>query len=54
MVERLGSGEERSFDTGDQLFQMVDGWFDFDLNLQPATGHSNTRDRGSYQLAAWR
>jgi hypothetical protein len=54
MVERLGSGQEQSFETGDRLFQMVDGWFAFDLNLQPATGHSNTGDRGFYQLAAWR
>jgi hypothetical protein len=26
LVERLGSGEKRSFETGDQLIQMVGGW----------------------------
>ncbi len=27
LVERLGSGEKRSFETGDQLLRMVGGWF---------------------------
>jgi hypothetical protein len=46
LVERLGSGEKRSFETGDQLLQMVGGWFDFNLNLQPATEHRNPGGRG--------
>lgn len=45
LVERLGSGEKRSFETGDQLLQMFGGWFAFSLNLQPAPGHRNPDDR---------
>ncbi len=41
LVERLGSGEKRSFESGDQLLQMVGGWFAFNFNLQPSTGHRN-------------
>jgi hypothetical protein len=44
LVERLGSGEKRSFETGDQLLRMVGGWFAFDFNLQPSTGHRNAGD----------
>lgn len=44
LVERLGSGEKRSFESGDQLLQMVGRWFEFSLNLQPATGHRNPGD----------
>jgi hypothetical protein len=47
LVERLGSGEKRSFETGDQLLHMVGGRFAFDLNLQPATGHRNPGDNES-------
>ena len=46
LVERIGSGEKRSFETGDQLLRMVGGWFAFNLNLQPATGHRNPGDAG--------
>ena len=46
LVERLGSGEKRSFETGDQLLRMVGGWFAFSLNLQPPTGHRNPGDYG--------
>jgi len=46
LVERLGSGEKRSFETGDQLLRMVGGWFGFSLNLQPSTGHRNPGDYG--------
>ena len=46
LVERLGSGEKRSFETGDQLLRMVGGWFAFSLNLQPSTGHRNPGDYG--------
>ncbi len=44
LVERLGSGEKRSFETGDQLLQMVGGWFTFNPNLHPPTGHRNPGD----------
>jgi hypothetical protein len=47
LVERIGSGEKRSFETGDQLLRMVGGWFAFNLNLQPSTGHRNPGDSGS-------
>ena len=46
LVERLGSGEKRSFETGDQLLQMVGRWFAFSLNLQPPAGHRNPGDYG--------
>lgn len=46
LVERLGSGEKRSFETGDQLLRMVGGWFDLNLNLQLPAGHRNPGDRG--------
>jgi hypothetical protein len=46
LVERIGSGEKRSFETGDQLLRMVGGWFAFNLNLQPTTGHRNPGDAG--------
>ncbi len=46
LVERLGSGEKRSFETGDQLVRMVGGWFEFHLNLQPSTEHRNAGDQG--------
>jgi hypothetical protein len=44
LVERLGSGEKRSFETGDQLLRMVGGWFAFSTNLQPASGPRNPGD----------
>jgi hypothetical protein len=47
LVEWLGTGEKRSFETGDQLIQMVGGWSALNLNLQPATGHSNAGHPGS-------
>ena len=46
LVERLGSGEKRSFETGDQLLRMVGGWFDVSLNLQPVTGPRNPGESG--------
>jgi hypothetical protein len=46
LVERLGSGEKRSFETGDQLLQMVGRWFAFSPNLQPPAGHRNPGDYG--------
>ncbi len=47
LLERLGSGEKRSFETGNQLLQMVGGWFAFDLNLQPSTEPRNPGDNES-------
>jgi hypothetical protein len=47
LVERLGSGEKRSFQTGDQLLRMVGGWFESSLNLQSPTGHRNPGGVGS-------
>jgi hypothetical protein len=41
LVERLGTGEKRSFETGDQLVRTVGGWSGLSLNLQSATGVSN-------------
>lgn len=47
LVERLGSGEKRSFENGDQLVRMVGGWFAFNLNnLQPSIMHRNPGDQG--------
>jgi len=47
LVERLGSGEKRSFETGDQLLRMVGGWFESSLKLQSPTGHRNPGGAGS-------
>ena len=47
LVERLGSGEKRRFETGDELLQMVGGWFAFSLNLQPSAGPRNPDDYAS-------
>jgi hypothetical protein len=47
LVERLGSGEKRGFETGDQLLRMVGGWFESSLNLQSPTGHRNPGGPGS-------
>jgi hypothetical protein len=41
LIERLGSGEKRSFDTGDQLVRLVGGGFDPELNLQSIEGGRN-------------
>jgi hypothetical protein len=41
LVERLGSGEKRSFDTGEQLLRLVGGEFSLDANMQPVAGHRN-------------
>jgi hypothetical protein len=37
LVERLGSGEKRSFETGEQLVRLVGGWATPDLKMQPGT-----------------
>ena len=40
LIERLGSGEKRSFDTGEHLAQLVGAWSN-DLNMTPETGDRN-------------
>ena len=46
MVQRLGSGKKQSFETDNQLIQMVGGRFFFDHNMQAGTGQCNAEDRG--------
>jgi hypothetical protein len=41
LVERLSSGEKRSFDTGEQLLQLVGGGFALDSNMQLGAGPRN-------------
>jgi hypothetical protein len=41
LIERLGSGQKRSFDTGEQLVRLVGGGFAPELNMQPANGDRN-------------
>jgi len=41
LVERLGSGEKRSFDTGEQLAQLVGGGFAPGVNMQPGESGRN-------------
>ena len=41
LVERLGSGQKRSFDTGEQLVRLVGGGFTLDLNMQSGIGDRN-------------
>ncbi len=41
LVERLGSGEKRSFDTGEQLLRLVSGGFADGAKMQPVSGHRN-------------
>lgn len=45
LVERLGSGEKRSFDTGEQLVRLVGGWAGGHIDVQPAGGDPNGRER---------
>jgi hypothetical protein len=44
LVERLGSGQKRSFDTGEQLVQLVGGGFTLDLNMQSGIGDRNAME----------
>lgn len=41
LVERLGSGQKRSFDTGEQLVRLVGGGFSLDWNMQSGIGDRN-------------
>jgi hypothetical protein len=45
LVERLGSGQKRSFDTGEQLVRLVGSGFNFDLNMQSGVGDRNPVER---------
>jgi hypothetical protein len=44
MLERLGSGEKRSFDTGEQLVQLVGGRFITQPNPPATTGDHKSGD----------
>jgi hypothetical protein len=44
LVERLGSGQKRSFDTGEQLVRLVGGGFTLDLNMQSGIGDRNAME----------
>ena len=44
LVERLGSGQKRSFDTGEQLVRLVGGGFGLDQNMQSAIGDRNAAE----------
>ena len=44
LVERLGSGQKRSFDTGEQLVRLVGSGFGLDLKMQSATGDRNAAE----------
>jgi hypothetical protein len=44
LVEQLGSGEKRSFDTGEHLLQLVGGGFSLAANMPPGA-----RDRNAAQ-----
>jgi hypothetical protein len=41
LIEWLGSGEKRNFDTGEQLVRLVGGRFALDSNMQPTTVDRN-------------
>lgn len=41
LVERLGSGEKRGFDTGEELVRLFGDWVALDLNMQSATTDRN-------------
>jgi hypothetical protein len=41
LIERLGSGEKRSFDTGEQLVRLVGGGFALNSNMQPVVDDRN-------------
>ena len=45
LIERLGSGQKRSFDTGEQLVRLVGGGFTLDLNMQSEIGERNAVER---------
>ncbi len=44
LVERLGTGEKRSFGSGQHLLWLVASWSNAESNLQIRTGPSNPGD----------
>jgi hypothetical protein len=50
LIERLGSGEKRSFDTGEQLAQLVGGSFAPPENMQPGENGRNATTESSDAL----
>jgi hypothetical protein len=50
LIERLGSGQKRSFDTGEQLVRLVGGGFSLDQNMQPAISDRNAVERDTRGL----
>jgi hypothetical protein len=47
LVERLGTGEKRSFTTGEQLLGLVEAWSGSDSNLQVPLGTGNPAGEAS-------
>jgi hypothetical protein len=47
LIERLGFGEKRSFDTGEQLLRLVSGGFADDVKMQPVPRHRNALESTS-------
>jgi hypothetical protein len=41
LIERLGFGEKRSFETGEQLLRLVSGGFSDTGKMLPVQGHRN-------------
>lgn len=50
LIERLGFGEKRSFDTGEQLLRLVSGGFADDAKMQPVSGHRNAPESTNASL----
>ncbi len=44
LIERLGFGEKRNFDTGEQLLRLVSGGFADDAKMLPVAGHRNASE----------
>ncbi|HEY8257881.1 MAG TPA: hypothetical protein VIG08_09510 [Gemmatimonadales bacterium] len=44
LIERLGTGEKRSFSSGEQLLGLVAGWAGPESNLQVPLGSGNPAD----------
>jgi hypothetical protein len=41
LIERLGSGEKRSFETGEQLVRLVGAWGEVYVDVRPTGGDAN-------------
>jgi hypothetical protein len=44
LIERLGSGQKRTFDTGEQLVRLVCAGLALDLNMQPGNDDRNATE----------